>query len=59
MSNTSHFANRIRFLALSATVPNIRDFAEWLKEADGSPAEVRYVDVVSLARSLVTQVLRR
>ncbi|KAI8825871.1 Sec63 Brl domain-containing protein [Fimicolochytrium jonesii] len=31
----------IRFLAVSATVPNIMDIAEWLKSAHGTPAQVR------------------
>ncbi|KAJ3016305.1 Sec63 [Thoreauomyces humboldtii] len=41
---TRHLTQRtkvIRFLALSATAPNIEDIAEWLKAQDGSFAEVR------------------
>ncbi|KAI9009744.1 Sec63 Brl domain-containing protein [Gaertneriomyces semiglobifer] len=34
------FGSKIRFLAVSATVPNIDDIAAWLKE-DNQPAEVK------------------
>ena len=33
--------NRIRLLALSATVPNIEDIAQWLKDASGAQAEIK------------------
>ncbi|KAI9092146.1 Sec63 Brl domain-containing protein [Phlyctochytrium arcticum] len=34
-------SGQIRFVAVSATVPNIEDLALWLKNGDGSMAEIR------------------
>ncbi|TPX60937.1 hypothetical protein PhCBS80983_g01485 [Powellomyces hirtus] len=36
-----HFAQNMRFLALSATAPNIGDIAAWLKDSKGASAEIR------------------
>ncbi|KAJ3131224.1 Sec63, partial [Geranomyces variabilis] len=35
------FGQDMRFVALSATAPNIADIAAWLKDAQGAPADVR------------------
>ncbi|TPX35525.1 hypothetical protein SmJEL517_g02136 [Synchytrium microbalum] len=39
LDSTQH--QQIRLLALSATVPNIDDIADWLKNSDGTRAEIK------------------
>ncbi|KAJ3048239.1 ATP-dependent DNA helicase MER3 [Rhizophlyctis rosea] len=40
-AGSAAYENRIRLLALSATVPNIEDIADWLKDSSGAPAEIK------------------
>jgi ATP-dependent DNA helicase HFM1/MER3 len=52
-----YFANqggqKIRIVAVSATIPNIVDFASWLSNYDGTPATFLYpqINIVILARN--------